>query len=262
MIVPRRSLLRSLTRAGLLTVLLRRDALAAPAREQAKRFLRAIDEASRALATHRLRPVQWQERVEELARSVDIDDLRRAIDFDRLAPSLGQHDAAGGESVRLPGLGLRCATKVFGLRKGQAITPHGHRNMASMHLVLAGELRVRHFERLRDERAALAPRDGLAPAGGFLVLRPTIDRISRAGDATSISPDRDNVHWFVARSERAFTFDCIMSNLEPLGFSYGIDLVDPDRAGRLPDGSLRAPVIGWNESIERYGRSAPPVAGH
>ena len=256
MIVARRSLLRSLMRAGLLTVLLRRDALAAPAREQAKRFLRAVDEASRALAAHRLTPVQWQERVEELARSVDIDDLRRAIDFDRLAPSLGQHDAAGGESVRLPGLGLRCATKVFGLRKGEAITPHGHRNMASMHLVLAGELRVRHFERLRDERAALAPRDGLAPAGGFLVLRPTIDRISRAGDATSISPERDNVHWFVARSERAFTFDCIMSNLEPLGFSYGIDLVDPYRAERLPDGTLRAAVIGWDESIARYGRSS------
>lgn len=243
-------------RAGLLTALLRRDALASPAREAARRFLYGVDEASRALAAHRLTPVQWQERVEELARSVDIDDLRRAIDFDKLAPSLGQHDAAGGESVRVPGLGLRCATKVFGLRKGEAITPHGHRNMASMHLVLAGELRVRHFERLRDERPLLPPRDGLAPAGGFLVLRPTVDRISRGGDATSISPDRDNVHWFVARSERAFTFDCIMSSLEPLGFAYGIDLVDPDRAERLSDGSLRAAVIGWDESIARYGRSS------
>jgi hypothetical protein len=77
--------------------------------------------------------------------------------------------------------------------------------------------------------------------------------VIRAGDATSISGERDNVHWFVARSERAYTFDCIVSGLRPLGFSYGIDLVDPAHADRTADGTLRAPVIGWDDSIRLYG---------
>jgi hypothetical protein len=254
--IRRRELMAALLPAGLLHLLCRRDALAAPAREPAKRFLSAVDGASQDLAAHRIAPHEWQDRVEALARTVDLDDLLRAVDFDRLAPSLGQHDTAGGESLRLPGMRLSCATKIFCLRKGEAITPHGHRNMVSMHLVLGGELRVRHFERIRDERRALPPREGLSSPGGFIVLRPSIDRHARAGDATSISSERDNVHWFVAQSERAFTFDCILSDLEPLGFSFGIDLVDPDRAERLSDGNLRAPVIGWDESLRRDGKVA------
>jgi hypothetical protein len=250
----RRELLASILRVGLLSTLCRRDALAATARVPAQRLLRGIDDASRALAARQIGPSAWQDRVESLASEVDLDDLRRSIDFDKLAPALGQHDTSGGESLRLAGLRLSCATKVFCLRKGEAITPHGHRNMVSMHLVLSGEVRVRHFERIRDERPAPPPRDGLSPPGGFIVMRPTIDRLSRAGDATSISSARDNVHWFVAQSERAFTFDCILSDLEPLGFSYGIDLVDPDRAQRLPDATLRAPVIDWGESVRRYGK--------
>jgi len=245
---------RELLTFALLTTLVRRSALAGPARSEARKFLQRIDEASRALLSSG-RQLEWQSTVEEAARAVDLDDLRRAIDFEKLAPAFGQHDTAGGESLRIPGLRLACATKVFCLRQGEAITPHGHRNMASMHLVLGGELRVRHFEKLRDERRPAPGREGLAPAGGFLVLRPSIDRISRPGDASSISGERDNVHWFVARSDRAFTFDCIVSDLRPVGYSYAIDLVDPDRAEKLADGSLRAPIIGWDESLRRYGHA-------
>lgn len=50
--------------------------------------------------------------------------------------------------------------------KGRAIVPHGHRNMVSQHLVLQGEMRSRHYERLRDEQE-------------WLVVRPTIDKVFR-----------------------------------------------------------------------------------
>ena len=118
--------------------------------------------------------------------------------------------------------------------------------------MIGGELRVRHFDRLRDERPEPAARDGLSEAGGFLILRPTIDRAARAGDATAISRERDNVHWFVAASAKAYTFDCILSDLQPLGYSYGIDLFDPAGAEKLADGTLRARVIGWDESVRLY----------
>jgi hypothetical protein len=222
------------------------------ASDPAREFLRRVNEASRDLLAQ---PAQWQEAVEAAARAVDLADLRRSIEFDKLAPPLAQHDTQGGDSVLLKGVGVSCAAKLFCLRKGDAITPHGHRNMMSMHLVLGGELHVRHFEKLGDDRASVPAKDGLAPAGGHLLLRPTIDRTARPGDATSVSPARDNVHWFVAQSRTAYTFDCIVSDLAPAGYSYGIDLVDPAGAERLPDGTLRARVIGWDESLRRYGHA-------
>jgi len=222
------------------------------ASEPVRDFLRRVNDASRDLAAQ---PTRWQDAVESAARNVDLDELRRSIHFDKLAPTLAQHDTQGGDSVVLKGVGVHCAAKLFCLRKGDAITPHGHRNMMSMHLVLAGELHVRHFEKVGDDRASVPAKDGLAPAGGHLLLRPSIDRMSRPGDATSVSPARDNVHWFVAQSKTAYTFDCIVSDLAPAGYSYGIDLVDPAGAERLADGTLRARVIGWDESLRRYGRT-------
>ena len=61
------------------------------------------------------------------------------------------------------------------------------------------------------------------------------------------------MHWFVATSETAFTFDAVVDNLDPsLGKPYFIDLVDPSGAERQPDGTLRARRIGWEESLRLY----------
>ncbi len=113
--------------------------------------------------------------------------------------------------------------------------------MVSQHLVLQGEMRGRHYERLRDE-------------AGWLVVRPTIDKVFRTGDFSSISDQRDNVHWFVTTSERAYTLDAIVDNLDrSRPYPYKIDFVDPQRAAAEKDGSLRLPRIGLEESLQRYG---------
>ena len=233
------SLLRVLAPVALLRELTAREVLAAPARQLARGFLARVDEASRALGDRRLRPRDWQGRVEELSAQVDLADLRRAIDLDRLSRTmLVARDWARPAPVHMGT--FRFGTQVFGFRQGAAITPHGHRNMASMHLVIAGEVRCRQFDRLRDEP-------------DHLVLRPALDRACRAGDPTSISSEARNVHWFVATSETAFTFDAVVTNLDPsLGRHYFIDLVDPAGAEALPDGTLRARRIGWDESVRLY----------
>ena len=61
------------------------------------------------------------------------------------------------------------------------------------------------------------------------------------------------MHWFVARSETAFTFDVVLDNLDPSpGRPYFIDLVDPSGAEKLPDGTRRARRIDWDESLRLY----------
>ena len=192
-------------------------------------------------------PVEWQARVEELLERVDLEDLLRYIDFERLTKNLDFPDlGASTEWVAFPRLeGVpeppQLYKKIFGLKRGRAIIPHGHKNMVSAHLVLRGEFHLRHYDRVEDD-------------GTHLVIRSTIDRAAGPGESSSISDDRNNVHWFVTTSDHAFTFDVILTGLDAdRDKSYAIDNLDIDRAEPLPGGLLRVPKLGVDEALEKYG---------
>ena len=209
--------------------------------EKLKSRLRKLDDASRALAHGEIQPVDWQRAGAEFCDGLDVQELCRAADFEHMAarlPLLPRGTSA--EAIHLLD-GQAFTPKIFAMGKGRAIVPHGHRNMVSQHLVLQGEMRGRHYERLRDE-------------AGWLVVRPTIDKVFRTGDFSSISDQRDNVHWFVTTSERAYTLDAIVDNLDrSRPYPYQIDFVDPERAAAEKDGSLRLPRISLEESLQKYG---------
>jgi hypothetical protein len=190
----------------------------------------------------------WQTEVAAPLEKVPLEDLLRLIDFDRMLKIVPLPDdrATTRDPVFPPLQGLPGAPdyiqRVFLLGEDRAIVPHGHRNMVSGHLVIHGRLRVRHFERLLDEPE-------------HLILRPTIDRESRPGSATTVSDFKDNVHWLVATSKVAATFDVIVPNLDPARPTEFMDYVDPRRAESLGDGTLRAPRLDQDEVFKRYGRT-------
>lgn len=203
--------------------------------------LQRIDELSRALRAHRIEAVEWQREVELAARALDLEALLQRVDFEKVMarlPLLPRGTSA--ERIELlPKQGF--TPKIFAMGKGRAIIPHGHDNMVSHHLVLKGELHGWHWQRLRTEEK-------------HLVLQPTIDRVFKPGDSSSISDQRDNVHWFVALSERAYTLDCIVDNIEPeRGYRFHIDFVDPDAAAKQADGTVRMPRLELDEALQRYG---------
>jgi hypothetical protein len=134
--------------------------------------LRKLDDASRALAHGEIQAVEWQRAAAEVCDGIDVQELCRAADFEHMAarlPLLPRGTSA--EAIHLLD-GQAFTPKIFAMGKGRAIVPHGHRNMVSQHLVLQGEMRGRHYERLRDEP-------------GWLVVRPTIDKVFRTGDAAT-----------------------------------------------------------------------------
>jgi hypothetical protein len=190
----------------------------------------------------------WQEEVDALLERVPLGDLLKLIDFEQMVQRVRLPDdrATTRDPVFPPleGLGERSPhiRRVFLLGRRRAIVPHGHRNMASGHLVIHGSLRVRHFERVRDEPE-------------HLILRPTIDTESRPGWATTVSDDKDNVHWLVATSDVAATFDVIVTGLDPHQPTRFTDFVDPRRGEPLGDGTIRAPRLGGDEVFERYGKT-------
>ena len=125
------------------------------------------------------------------------------------------------------------------MKKDRAIIPHGHSNMASAHLILKGEMRLRHYEKIRQEKQSL-------------IIKPTIDRIAKPGDSSSISDEKDNVHWFIANTETAFTFDVIMLDLNEK--PYDIHNLDIFEKQDLSDGNMQVPILDVETALKKYGK--------
>ncbi|HEY0139937.1 MAG TPA: hypothetical protein VGF48_03520 [Thermoanaerobaculia bacterium] len=185
----------------------------------------------------------WQYNVEELARQIELEELLRAINFAKLERDFKfTSDGGTKQFVQLPrpdGTKLVYGAAIFGLEKNKAITPHGHRHMASAHMVISGSLHVRNYDRIADEPQ-------------HLVIRPTVDETIGVGAVSTMSSDRNNIHWFTAKTDRAFTLDVIVDSLTPNAPGYKIDLVDPRGGEKLGNGDIRARLIEWEESVRLY----------
>ncbi|WP_434426512.1 hypothetical protein [Nannocystis pusilla] len=126
---------------------------------------------------------------------------------------------------------------MFGCRRGRAIVPHGHEDLCTAFIVLAGRWRGRHYDRL-------------ATQADHYVLRPTIDREFAPGDHSSVSDRRDNVHWFQAETDTAFVFNV---HVACHGRSGGARVyLDPD-GERLAGGAIRAPKLSHAACVAKYG---------
>lgn len=192
-------------------------------------------------------PVEWQWQVENLYQKIELAGLLKFIDFDNLRKGFQYPDlGVSTKPVQFPKLeGLPEKTvfikKIFGMQKGRAIIPHGHSNMASAHLALQGEMHLRHYEKIRKEE-------------GHLIIRPTIDKTVAIGECSSISDEKDNVHWFVANTETAFTFDVIVLGLN--NAQYDIHNLDMYEGQDLHDGTMRVPVLDVETALKKYGKES------
>jgi hypothetical protein len=199
-------LLGSLAMYGLIDALASRDLWAAPIKLTIDQWLRDLATMTRDLRGRRLTDVEFQGHVEELLRRVDLPELVRSINVDeverRLVPGGATVQDAG---LRAPGAlpaGAAFNKRLFVCSRGRAIVPHGHTNMCSAFLIIKGAWRGRHFERVETH-------------ADHCVIAPTIDRTFAAGDASTISDHRDNVHWFTAESGVAHIFNVHVAGYDP-----------------------------------------------
>jgi len=212
-----------------------------------KHWAIGLNEYCADLKTSKLSQIEWQSAVETLFGRIDLPELLKFIDFESLRKGLKYPDlGVSTANVTLPTLdGLPkdvvFLKKIFGLKRDRAIIPHGHSNMSSGHLILEGEFDLRHFEKVSQTKQ-------------HLTIRPTIERKAAAGSFSSISDERDNVHWFVATSEYAYTFDVIMLDLN--GKRYDIHNLDIEKAEKSANGELRAPIIDVQAALRKYGKGS------
>jgi hypothetical protein len=222
--------------------------LRAAVRPLAVKWLSEVEEMSSGLKGHKLSPGEWQTKVEELFRRVELKDLLRSINYDELIKNpLFPEDHESALELEFPqveGLPseLTYIPMFVAFKKGRAIVPHGHRNMVSMHMALEGEVHARHYERRGSDDA-------------HMLIEPTLDKTFARGELSTVSDERNNTHWFKATSDHAFMFNVAVFGLDGTKNFSGRDYIDPLGAERLGDGTLRARRINFEEAKKLYGNT-------
>lgn len=191
--------------------------------------------------------MEWQRNIESLFDRIPLDDLLKFIDFEQLIKGFDYPDLGVNTKKitfpKLEGLPERTAfvKKIFGMKKDRAIIPHGHVNMSSAHLLLRGEMHLRHYQNLGIE-------------GNTMIIKPTIDKQISIGQSSSISDNKDNVHWFIAESESAFTFDVIMLDLDDKPYDiYNLDIYAKENQH---NGNYRVPILDVDTALKKYGKES------
>lgn len=250
-------LLHGVAAAGLLRLALSSDAIAAPAEPLTEAWAKQVSTLARDYRLQSLSPVQWQDAIEQLNRSVPLHELLSYIDFERVAERLRRQALTElDQTIWIPGIDWkehRIWTAIFILPPGQAVPPHGHNGFVGAHLVLQGQLNARTFDRIADEP-------------GHMRLRPQINGTFTPGETVSMSEDRGNVHWFIGGDTPTFTFDINVVSTQKRDYVNHVD-----RQGRIylapetrpdNDGLIEAAVIpearsrgifGSAEAFRRFG---------
>ncbi|HEX3725044.1 MAG TPA: hypothetical protein VHV08_02330 [Pirellulales bacterium] len=244
--------LGSLLTFSLLETLCSCDLLADEIRPNVNHWLAGVNQLGLDLKGEKLEQTAWQQKIEQLMAQVSMPDLLSLIDFDRLAANVSFAER-GERSLRfsfpkVDGVPneLSFGKQIFALKKGRSVVPHGHNNMATAFLILKGDLRGRHYQRIKDE-------PGAGDEGGHMIIEPTVDRNFTIGECSTVSDFKNNVHWFQAVTEPAFIFNLHILDINPASkLAPARVYVDP-HGEKLAGGLTRARVIGYKEANQLYG---------
>jgi hypothetical protein len=241
-----RKLLGSLMTFGLIETLVSHDLFADSVKPVIGKWVVEMHDLARDLKDQKLKDVDFQAKLEDLYRRVDLAELLKLVDLDRVARTVKYPDRGaanlGVDLSQVEGLPKKVVMgkQIFAMRKGRSVVPHGHNNMATGFIVLRGDFIGKHYERVED-------------LDDHYLIKPTIDRVFKPGEYSTISDHKDNVHWFKADSDTGFIFNVHVmgynpENPKPAARVY----VDPD-GEKVAGGLIKAKVISSAECHKKYG---------
>jgi len=241
----RREFTGSVLAYGLIQMLWARDLFAADVKPVVGEWFKELNDLGRDLKGQKLKDLEFQAKLEELYKKVDLTELVSFIDLDRIAektklPDNGAH-SAGFDLTKVEGLKSPTFGKqIFCLRKGRAVVPHGHENMCTGFIVLRGTFRGRHYDRLETHK-------------DHYIIKPTIDHEFKAGGASTISDHKDNVHWFACTSDTGYIFNAHVIGYDPkITEPSGRLYLDPE-GDKLSGGLIKAAKMTSAECHKKYG---------
>jgi hypothetical protein len=240
-------LLGSLAAYGLIETLFNQDAFTAGVKPVIAKWFAEMQALSRDLKVDRkLKDTEFQSRLEALYRRVDLPELLKLLDLDKVAKS-GRLPDNGARNVgidlsKVEGLPARLSfgKQIFCLKKGRSVVPHGHSNMCTGFIILQGTFEGKHYDRVEDHAK-------------HYLIRPTINRGFRPGEFSTISDHKDNIHWFKATSETGFIFNMHVLGYDPtIKTTTGRLYLDPE-GEKVRGGLILARKMTSSECHKKYG---------
>ncbi len=242
------NLLGSLFTFSLVETLFSHDALSKPIQAEVKYWLAEVEEVSRTMQKQQGKQSEWQQKIAEIFSRVEQKDLLRSIDFDGISKRMkivGSQEAVietlPKHMTEMP-KELSFNTYIYGMKKSGVIPPHCHRNMTSMHMPIGGGLHGWHFDRIADEAENL-------------IIKPTMDKALLPGEVTTVSDEKDNVHWFKPTSEVAYTFNILVMEIDPkINFGGRQFYLDAAHGEKIDGDKLRVKKLNSKDAYRIYGK--------
>ena len=237
-------LLGSVVAFGLIETLYRRDLFADAVKPTIDQWLKDLVAMTKDLRGQKLTDLQFQAKMEELYRVVDLKALCGLVKLDEIEkkPLPDNGALSTGFDIAVDGLPkeLGFGRQVFGCGKGRSVVPHGHANMCTGFIILKGKWHGRHYDRVETLK-------------DHYVIKPTIDKEFGPGDLSTISDHKDNIHWFKAASESAYIFNVHVTGYDEASKeSSGRLYLDPD-GEKLAGGLVKAPKLSSAACHKKYG---------
>jgi hypothetical protein len=239
------SMLGSLITFGLIETLWSRDLFADEVKPTIQNWLKELVEMTSDLRGRKLTDLEFQKKMEDLYKRVDLQALCSLIKLDEVEKRKLPVNGAASVGIDLKtveGLpsNLGFGKQIFGCGKGRSVVPHGHINMCTGFIILKGKWHGRHYDKLETHT-------------DHYIIKPTIDRSFGPGDLSTISDHKDNIHWFQAVSESAYIFNVhVIQYDEKIKESGGRLYLDPD-GEKLAGGLVKAPKMNSSACHKKYG---------
>jgi hypothetical protein len=239
-------LLGSLVTFGLVETLFTRGLLADEVKPVVGKWFAEMHDLCKDLKDTKLKDTDFQTKLEDLYKKVDLPELLKFIEFDKLADATKLPDNGAAnlavDLTKVEGLPkqLVFGKQIFAMKKGRSVVPHGHDNMCTGFIILRGDFTGKHYDRVEDN-------------SDHYLIKPTIDRTFKPGECSTISDHKDNVHWFKADSDTGFIFNVHVMGYNPESKKVPNRVyVDPE-GEKVAGGLIKAMKVTSAECHKKYG---------
>ena len=231
---------------GLVELLWTRDLFAESVKPTIGTWFQELVSMTADLRGRKLTDLQFQTKMEDLYRRVDLAALAGLVKLDDIEKKTKLPDngaaSVGFDLSKVEGMPaeLTFGKQIFGCKKGRSIVPHGHMNMCTGFIILKGKWHGRHYDKLETK-------------SDHFIIKPTIDREFVPGELSTVSDHKDNIHWFRAVSETAYIFNVHVNGYDStIKGGSGRQYMDPD-GEKLAGGLIKAPKLSSKDSHTKYG---------
>jgi len=241
-----KKLLGSLITYGLIDTLFSRNLFADSVKPVVHKWMVELNGLCQDLKGQKLKDLDFQAKLEDLYKRADLPELLKLIEFDRLTKDVKLPDngakSLGIDLSKVEGMPKQVVfgKQIFALKKDRSIVPHGHDNMCTGFIILRGEFTGKHYDRVEDNK-------------DHYLIKPTLNRLFKPGECSTVSDHKDNVHWFKAESDTGFIFNIHVMGYNPENKKASSRVyVDPEGEKTL-SGLIVAKKMTSAECHKKYG---------